>query len=128
MRFTFAIGLTWSLALIQRVKAVDSTDTLMEGGKPDSTKAHLRISNLRLRTTDSSQSGYLPNHNMDPNIITGGSFGQIWQFKASIAAGVAEDQYYSKPLIYTPSNYGRQVVLVFSEANWICVLDAQNGR
>jgi iron transport multicopper oxidase len=93
MMFTFGIGLLWSLALIQRVKAVDSTDNLMDGGKPDSTKAHLRISNLRLRTTDSSQSGYPLNHNMDPNKITGGSFGQIWQIKTSIAAGVAADQY-----------------------------------
>ncbi|KAN0092428.1 hypothetical protein V8E51_018275 [Hyaloscypha variabilis] len=107
MRFTYPIGLLWSLALIQRVKALDSTDILMDG--------------------DSSQSGYLPDHNMDPNIITGGSFGQIWQFKASIAAVVAADQYYSKPLVYTPSNYGRQVVLVFSEASRIYVLDAQNG-
>lgn len=80
-----------------------------------------------VHTADSSQSGYLPNHNMDPNIITGGSFGQIWQFKPSIAAGAAADQYYSKTLVYTPSNYGRQVVLAFSEANRIYVLDAQNG-
>jgi hypothetical protein len=64
---------------------------------------------------------------MDPNIITGRSFGQIWQFKPSISAGAAGDQYYAKPLVYTPSNYGRQVVLAFSEANRIYVLDAQNG-
>lgn len=64
---------------------------------------------------------------MDPNIVTGGSFGQIWQFKPSISAGAAGDQYYAKPLVYTPSNYGRQVVLAFSEANRIYVLDAQNG-
>lgn len=75
---------------------------------------------------DSAQSGYLPNHNMDPNVITGGSFGQIWQFKASATGGSA-DQFYAKPLVYTPSDYSRQVVLVFSEANRIYVLDAQNG-
>jgi hypothetical protein len=42
-------------------------------------------------------------------------------------SGAAGDQYYAKPLVYNPSNYGRQVVLAFSEANRIYVLDAQNG-
>lgn len=60
-------------------------------------------------------------------MITGGGFGQIWQFKPSLAAGSASDQYYTKPLVYTPKGYGRQVVLVFSESNRIYVLDAQNG-
>jgi outer membrane protein assembly factor BamB len=76
---------------------------------------------------DSSQSGYLPNHNMDPSIISGGSFGQIWQFKASIPSGTPQDQFYAKPLVYTPNSLGRQVVLAFSEANRIYVLDAING-
>ncbi|KAH8649429.1 hypothetical protein BGZ60DRAFT_499074 [Tricladium varicosporioides] len=76
---------------------------------------------------DPSQSGYLPNHKIDPNVITGGSFGQIWQFKANIPQGSPQDQFYAKPLVYTPSSLGRQVVIAFSEANRIYVLDAING-
>jgi hypothetical protein len=64
---------------------------------------------------------------MDPAIIAGGSFGQIWQFKANIPSTSPHDQFISKPLVYTPSSLGRQVVLAFSEANRIYVLDAVNG-
>jgi hypothetical protein len=73
---------------------------------------------------DSSQTGYLPNHNMDPAIIAGGSFGQIWQF---IAPTGGTEQFYAKPLVYTPLSTGWQVVLCFSEQNNIYVLDAVNG-
>ena len=58
---------------------------------------------------------------MDPTIITGGTFGQIWSYKG------ATDSYYAKLLVYTPSSLGRQTVLAFSEGNRIYVLDAVNG-
>jgi iron transport multicopper oxidase len=64
---------------------------------------------------------------VDPAVISGGSFGQIWQYKGAIPSGGAQDQYYAKPLVYTPSSLGRQVVLAFSEANRIYVVDAVNG-
>jgi len=64
---------------------------------------------------------------MDPAVISGGSFGQIWQYKAAIPSGGAQDQFYAKPLVYTPSSLGRQVVLAFSEANRMYILDAANG-
>jgi hypothetical protein len=64
---------------------------------------------------------------MDPNIVTGGSFGQLWQYKAAIPATSPQDQFYAKPLIYTPSSLGRQVVLAFSKSNRIYVLEAVNG-
>jgi hypothetical protein len=60
-------------------------------------------------------------------VISGGAFGQIWQYKPTLPYGGVPDQFYAKPLVYTPSNLGRQVVLVFSEANRIYVLDAVNG-
>jgi hypothetical protein len=63
----------------------------------------------------------LSNHNIDPAIISGGTFGQIWSYKAAV------ESYYAKPLVYTPSSLGRQTVLVFSEGNKITVLDAING-
>jgi hypothetical protein len=76
---------------------------------------------------DSSQSGYLSSHNIDPEIIAGGSFGQIWQFQSQIPAGSAQDQFYAKPLVYTPKALGREIVLAFSEANRIYAIDAVNG-
>jgi hypothetical protein len=31
------------------------------------------------RDADQLQSGYLPNHNMDPNVVNSASFGQLWR-------------------------------------------------
>jgi outer membrane protein assembly factor BamB len=61
---------------------------------------------------------------MDPAVVAGGSFGQIWEF--STPTGVSE-QFYAKPLVFTPASTGRQVVLSFSEQNRIYSLDAVNG-
>jgi hypothetical protein len=72
---------------------------------------------------DSTQSGYLPNHNMDPAIVAGGSFGQIWRFQTPNP----NEQFYAKPLVFTPKSTGRQVVISISEQNKIYVLDAVNG-
>lgn len=77
--------------------------------------------------TDSSQTGYLPNHNMDPAVVGGGSFGQIWQFNLPSNPYGQLEQFYAKPLVFTPSSTNRQVVLVFSEQNRIFSLDAVNG-
>lgn len=85
----------------------DPTDSIMDG--------------------DSSQSGHLPNHNMDPAVISSGSFGQIWAYSTPKSNNGLVEQFYSKPLVYTPSSTGRQVVLGFSEQNRIYVLDAVNG-
>jgi outer membrane protein assembly factor BamB len=58
---------------------------------------------------------------MDPAVLAGGTFGQIWSY-----TGVSES-FYAKPLVYTPSSLGRQMVLAFSEGNKIYALDAING-
>lgn len=31
------------------------------------------------RDADQSQSGYLPNHNMDPNVVGSSIFGELWR-------------------------------------------------
>lgn len=65
---------------------------------------------------------------MDPTVITGGAFGQLWQYKGVIPTGGAPDQFYAKPLVYSPARLGgQQLVLAFSEANRIYVVDAVNG-
>ncbi|OBT59099.1 hypothetical protein VE04_00699 [Pseudogymnoascus sp. 24MN13] len=87
------------------VHGLDPTDSIMDG--------------------DAARSGYLPNHNMDPSIIMGGVFGQIWKF--TTPAGTSE-QFYAKPLVYAPSSTGKQRVLAFSEQNNVYALDAVNGK
>ncbi|KAH8879637.1 WSC-domain-containing protein [Thozetella sp. PMI_491] len=96
-----------SLALCKTALSWDPTDSLMDA--------------------DSAATGYLPNHNMDPSVITGGAFGQIWAFTVPTSSVGQTEQFYAKPLVYTPSSIGRQVVLAFSEQNRIYVLDAVNG-
>jgi len=76
---------------------------------------------------DPEQVGYLPNHNMDPAVIQGGAFGQIWSFNTPPNILGLQEQFYAKPLVYTPNALGRQTVIAFSEQNRIYVLDGQNG-
>ncbi|KAK7740511.1 hypothetical protein SLS53_005354 [Cytospora paraplurivora] len=65
---------------------------------------------------------------MDPAIIEGGSFGQLWRYKTpAYTSGSGDEQFYAKPLVYTPASYGSQIVLTFSEQNRLFALDAVNG-
>lgn len=64
---------------------------------------------------------------MDPEVISGGTFGQIWQFKTPTSFNGLNEQFYAKPLVFTPARTNRQVVIAFSEQNRIYVLDAVNG-
>jgi outer membrane protein assembly factor BamB len=57
-------------------------------------------------------------------VLTGGSFGQIWSYTTPTGAS---EQFYAKPLVFTPASTGRQIVLSFSEQNRIYALDAKNG-
>src|SRR4051794_11430640 len=70
---------------------------------------------------DPSQSGYLPNHNMDPSVVDSPIFGILWQ-----DTFLAKEKWYAKPLVYTP-NGGKQMVFIASEQNWIRTLDAVTG-
>ncbi|KAK3327788.1 WSC domain-containing protein [Cercophora scortea] len=80
-----------------------------------------------LMDADSAATGYLPNHNMDPSTIAGGTFGQIWSFTPPKSLYGLQEQFYAKPLVFTPARTGRQVVIAFSEQNRIYVIDAANG-
>jgi hypothetical protein len=61
---------------------------------------------------------------MDPAVVAGDSFGRIWTYTTPTGGS---EQFYSKPLVFTPDSTGRQVVLAFSEQNRIYSLDAVNG-
>lgn len=64
---------------------------------------------------------------MDPAIVSGGNFGQIWKFQTPPPANGQPEQFFAKPLIYTPSRTGRQIVFGISEQNKMYILDAVNG-
>ena len=64
---------------------------------------------------------------MDPAIVTGGSFGQIWTYTTPASLLGLPEQFYARSLVYTPTSLGRQVLLSFSEQNRLYVLDAVNG-
>ncbi|PSS14960.1 hypothetical protein M430DRAFT_51625 [Amorphotheca resinae ATCC 22711] len=66
------------------------------------------------RDADVEQSGYLPNHNMDPAIVDSATFGLLWKF-------------YAKPLTYTPLAGGPQILFLASSMNYIRTLDAVTG-
>lgn len=125
MRVSVLAAALWACSYVGMVRGLDATDTIMDGG----IFAPARISGRRSNHSraDSSQTGYMPNHNIDPAVLTGGQFGQLWKFQPATPSGEFNDQYYAKPLVYTPARLGRQVVIAFSEANRIYVLDAING-
>ncbi|KAK3378034.1 WSC domain-containing protein [Podospora didyma] len=102
-----------SLALSNAAWGWHPTDSLMEAGK--------------CYRKDSAAVGYLPNHNMDPATLAGGAFGQIWSFTGPTSSVGIGEQFFAKPLVFTPRATGRQVVIAFSEQNRIYVLDAVNG-
>jgi len=64
---------------------------------------------------DKSSSGYLANHNIDPSIVNGGSFGSLWTQK--YRQNGQDEQFYANPLVYTIN--GRQTVVTVSEQNYV---------
>jgi outer membrane protein assembly factor BamB len=67
------------------------------------------------------------NHNLDPNVIAGPNFGQI--FKTLLPGNfnkMGPEQIYSQPLVYTGDN-GVQYVYVATTQNNIYKLDAKTG-
>lgn len=74
------------------------------------------------RDADVGQSGYLPNHNMDPSVVNSAAFGQLWKIAFN-----AKEQFYAKPLTYTPLAGGPQLLFLASSMNYIRTLDAKTG-
>ncbi|MCJ1414010.1 hypothetical protein MMC32_000335 [Xylographa parallela] len=71
---------------------------------------------------DVPQSGYLPNHNMDPAVVDSAQFGLLWKIQFN-----AKEQFYAKPLVYTPLAGTAQLVFLASSQNWIRTLNAKTG-
>ncbi|KAL8701364.1 MAG: hypothetical protein Q9224_000535 [Gallowayella concinna] len=71
---------------------------------------------------DPAQSGYLPNHNMDPAVVDSTEFGLLWSTKFNNL-----EKFYAKPLVYTPLAGCPQIVFIASSQNWIRTMDAKTG-
>ena len=59
MHFSTSALAALAIAFVQRVAGVAPTDSY--------------------RDADTAQSGYLPNHNMDPAVVDSSQFGQLWK-------------------------------------------------
>lgn len=57
------------------------TDTITSGGNALPLPLCLQSGLIRDGTGDSTRSGYMDNHNMDPNVVRSGSFNMIWRQK-----------------------------------------------
>jgi iron transport multicopper oxidase len=74
-----------------------------------------------IRDADPGQSGYLPNHNIDPSIVSSEIFGILWKNTYD-----SKEKWYAKPLVYTPPGR-KQLVFLASSQNWIRTVDAVTG-
>ncbi|KAH0175344.1 WSC domain-containing protein, partial [Aureobasidium melanogenum] len=74
------------------------------------------------RDADVAQTGYLPNHNMDPAVVDSAQFGQLWKVSFN-----AKEQFYAKPLVFTPAATGVQILFLASSQNYIRILNAKTG-
>ena len=82
---------------------------------------HSLASTDEVSDADPPQSGYLPNHNMQPSIVGSSSFGILWTKTFN-----AKEKWYAKPLVYTPPGQ-KQLVFTASNQNWIRTFDAVLG-
>ncbi|KAJ3176268.1 hypothetical protein HK101_010463 [Irineochytrium annulatum] len=71
--------------------------------------------------------GYVPNANLDPNIVGSNAFGQLYQASLPTINGVAPGHCYASPLVYTLPSTGKQAVFVATTNNNIYTLDAGTG-
>jgi outer membrane protein assembly factor BamB len=72
--------------------------------------------------------GIVRNHNLDPNIVSGPDFGQIFRTRLpGNFNNIGPEQIFSQPLIYTGKD-GVQYVYVATTQNNIYKLDAETGN
>ncbi|KZL79134.1 wsc domain-containing protein [Colletotrichum incanum] len=75
------------------------------------------------RDADLPQSGYLPNHNLNPNVAGSSSFKNLWTFTSPNP----KEQWLAKPLVYTPNGQS-ELVITASEMNIVRVFDGKTGK
>ncbi|KAK3935250.1 hypothetical protein QBC46DRAFT_462189, partial [Diplogelasinospora grovesii] len=70
---------------------------------------------------DPPQSGYLPNHNIDPTKLS--TYVMSWQQTFN-----TNEMFYAKPLAYTPAGAPNEYVIFVSNQNIIRVVDGLTGK
>lgn len=70
---------------------------------------------------DVAQSGYLPNHNIDPTALS--TYAHAWTYPCN-----SQEFFNAKPLTYTPSPYTHELVIIASQQNIVRVLDGLSGQ
>ncbi|KAH9212453.1 hypothetical protein DL95DRAFT_304226, partial [Leptodontidium sp. 2 PMI_412] len=70
---------------------------------------------------DPPQSGYLPNHNMDPALVAS-SLAMGWKLTFNL-----NEVFYAKPLVYTPPGAPNEYVITVSNQNIVRVHDGLTG-
>jgi len=73
-----------------------------------------------IQDSDVAQSGYQPNHNIDPTKLS--TYTKNWTLTFNNA-----EVFYAKPLVYTPNGAANELVIVVSNQNIIRVLDGVKG-
>lgn len=71
---------------------------------------------------DAPQSGYLPNHNMNPNLVGTSAFALSWKNTYNTL-----EMFYAKPLVFTPPGAANEQVILVSNQNIVRVLDGLTG-
>jgi len=74
-----------------------------------------------IQDADPGQSGYLPNHNIDSEIVDSEGFTRLFTRKFN-----DNEHFSAKPLAYTPFG-GEQTILLASSQNWIRTTNATTG-
>ncbi|KJX97614.1 hypothetical protein TI39_contig476g00008 [Zymoseptoria brevis] len=98
-----------SFSLPRSSFGLGSTDTITWGG-------------------DNSRAGYETNHNLDPRIIAGSEFGNIWTAKLpGNFGGIGPEQVLSQPLVYTTGD-GVQYVYIATTQNNLYKINAKTGQ
>jgi hypothetical protein len=114
MATSFVRGLVASVMVLAmtvgRVDGLASTDTITWGG-------------------DNSRSGYFPNNNMDPAVVTSSDFGQVFKVQLPGNYGGERERIFSQPLIYTPTGGdGTQYVYWATAQNNVYKMNAKTGE
>ncbi|KAI4717875.1 WSC-domain-containing protein [Aureobasidium sp. EXF-10727] len=108
LSFKGLVAILFASLFVSNVESLASTDTITWGG-------------------DNSRSGYQTNHNMDPSVVGGDSFGQLW--RAALPGnfqGIGPEQIFSQPLVYTLSD-GIQYVYIATTQNNLYKINAKTG-
>ncbi len=70
---------------------------------------------------DDGRTGWYPNASISPEVVGGGTFGQLW-------SATVNGQVYAQPLVDTTTSGGTtsETVIVATESNWVYGLDPNN--